>query len=260
MNNTCISICDVSKSFGGIHALNNISLDFHPGRIYCLIGPNGAGKTTLFDAMTGFEKVDHGRVLYGTLNLTNMTVKNIADLGIRRTFQEVRHFWKLLCEENLIIGAISGSEPGFWKTIFRPGKANLFLGELTERVSLSLRKHGFDHLVGKPMKETSYGEMKIIEMLRCIMSDADYLLLDEPLSGLQTDLKTKIVSIISKLRDAGKTVVVIEHDYKPVFEIADFVILMNHGEIVLQDTPESVESHPVARQIYIRKASVSCSD
>lgn len=243
---------NISKSFGGIRALRNVTLKFEPGKTYCLIGPNGAGKTTLFNAITGIEKIDDGSIYFGNYNLVNMNIENIADIGIRRTFQQVKHFGSLQCNENLLLGAISKNKPSFWQTLLHPIQSIESLNSLIQEANLTLEKYGFDELSTKKVNNTSYGERKIVELLRCIHSGANILLLDEPLSGLQSFMKIKIIQILSSLSEEGKTIIIIEHNYKPVFEISDSVILMNLGEVILQDSPESIISHPLAKKIYIR--------
>ena len=214
----------VRKSFGGVAAVNDVSLTLEPGRIYGLIGPNGSGKTTLFNCITGIERLDAGRVRFRGERLDGLKPWQVARRGIGRTFQVIRVFPELTALENLLVvtrGARGEAE--------RRGR------ELLEFVRLA-------RLANEYAGNLSYGQQKLVEFVRMLMTDPTLILLDEPAAGVNRTLLNDLLEAVSRLRDAGKTVLLVEHDMKVVMGLCEVVFVLDHGEKIAEGPPGAIQT------------------
>lgn len=248
----------LTKSFGGLKAVNGVTIDFRPGRITSLIGPNGAGKTTLFNLISGFLKPDKGEIVLEDrgqrveVRIDRLKPYEIARLGIGRVFQDVRVFKKLNCIENVLLGKrnIFGENP-FHSLIFAKRTQTSFK-ELIEEAE---KKLAFVGLLEKKMKsaeDLSFGEQKLLSLARLIYGDYDILLLDEPTAGVNPAMIDKILELIIKMaNDMNKMVIVIEHNMNVVYQISDWVYFMNEGQITAFGKPDDVLGNEEVRRIYI---------
>jgi len=219
-----LSVERVRKSFGGVAAVNDVSLALEPGRIYGLIGPNGSGKTTLFNCITGIERLDAGRVSLRGERIDGLKPWQIARRGIGRTFQIIRVFPELTALENLLVvtrGARAEAE--------RRGR------ELLEFVRL-------DDLAGEYAGNLSYGQQKLVEFVRMLMTEPTLILLDEPAAGVNRTLLNDLLDAVSRLRDAGKTVLLVEHDMKVVMGLCETVFVLDHGEKIAEGPPGAIQA------------------
>src|SRR5438445_454038 len=219
-----LSVERVRKSFGGVAAVNDVSLALEPGRIYGLIGPNGSGKTTLFNCITGIERLDAGRVSFRGERIDGLKPWQIARRGIGRTFQIIRVFPELTALENLLVvtrGARAEAE--------RRGR------ELLEFVRLG-------GLAGEYAGNLSYGQQKLVEFVRMLMTEPMLILLDEPAAGVNRTLLNDLLDAVSRLRDAGKTVLLVEHDMKVVMGLCETVFVLDHGEKIAEGPPGAIPS------------------
>jgi ABC-type branched-subunit amino acid transport system ATPase component len=204
---------DLHKSFGGVRAVAGVSLTLEPGRIYGLIGPNGSGKTTLFNCITGAERRDSG-----------VAPHRIAQLGVGRTFQVIRVFPELTALENLLV-VTTGSHAA----------AEARARELLAFVRL-------DGLAHEYAGNLSYGQQKLVEFVRMLMRDPSLVLLDEPAAGVNRTLLNELLDAVRRLRDAGKTVLLVEHDMKVVMGLCEFVFVLDHGEKIAEGPPGVVQA------------------
>jgi len=219
-----LSVERVRKSFGGVAAVNDVSLALEPGRIYGLIGPNGSGKTTLFNCITGIERLDAGRVSLRGERIDGLKPWQIARRGIGRTFQIIRVFPELTALENLLVvtrGARAEAE--------RRGR------ELLEFVRLG-------DLAGEYAGNLSYGQQKLVEFVRMLMTEPTLILLDEPAAGVNRTLLNDLLDAVSRLRDAGKTVLLVEHDMKVVMGLCETVFVLDHGEKIAEGPPGAIQA------------------
>ena len=219
-----LAVQGVRKSFGGVTAVNDVSLALEPARIYGLIGPNGSGKTTLFNCVTGIERLDAGRVTFRGQRIDGLKPWQIARRGIGRTFQIIRVFPELTALENLLVvtrGARAEAE--------RRGR------ELLDFVRLG-------DLAGEYAGNLSYGQQKLVEFVRMLMTDPTLILLDEPAAGVNRTLLNDLLEAVSRLRDAGKTVLLVEHDMKVVMGLCETVFVLDHGEKIAEGPPGAIQT------------------
>lgn len=247
---------NLTKSFGGVRALRNVSVDFKFGRVTSLIGPNGAGKTTLFNIINGFLKPDKGEVLLEindrNVRLDRLRPFEVARAGVGRLFQDVRVFKKLSCVENVLLGKnyIFGENP-LHTLIFRKRVKRLskkFVEEAEEKLA-------FVGLRDKKMKfaeDLSFGEQKLLSLARLFYGDYQVLLLDEPTAGVNPAMVDKILDVIKKMAtEMNRMVIVIEHNMNVVYQISDWVYFINEGEITAFGKPDDVLGDEQVRRTYI---------
>jgi ABC-type branched-subunit amino acid transport system ATPase component len=236
--------------FGGLRALQECSFTIEQGLITCLVGPNGAGKTTIFNAITGFLKPDHGSVAFRGRSLDGLRPQSIVHAGIARTFQNLRLFADLTALDNVLIGVSGqfGEEP--LGAIFRPmHTARTHARRRTEAMQ-TLEHVGLADRAGDLVRNLSYGEQKLLTVARVLATGAELLLLDEPASGLSANALDAIVSLLRRLQNEGKTLLVVEHNTRVVQQIADVVLFLHQGHLMAQGTPEQIISDPALAKIY----------
>ena len=216
-----LKVRDLSKSFGGVHALNLVSFDLKDGELLGVIGPNGSGKTTLVNLITGFVKSTSGRVYYRSQDVTNWAPYKIIRLGIARTFQMVKPFYQLPAFKNMII------------PLYSPRVKRMAGGKYGDRDAIALdllEEVGFErdsYVAYKSASALPQGYLKRLELAKAIALQPDLFILDELFSGLSLAEVASIVPIIEKLRQEGKTIIMIEHRLRELFKIADRVIVLN---------------------------------
>ena len=219
MTRPLLEIEGLSKSFGGVAAVDRVSLALEPGRIYGLIGPNGSGKTTLFHCVTGVERRDAGRVRFNGERIDGLEPHEIARRGIGRTFQIIRVFPELTALENLLVvtrGSLAGAEA---------------------RARELLRFVKLDGLAHEYAGNLSYGQQRLVEFVRVLMRDPSLILLDEPAAGVNRTLLNDLLEGVRRLRDDGKTILLVEHDMKVVMGLCETVFVLDHGEKIAEGPP-----------------------
>jgi neutral amino acid transport system ATP-binding protein len=219
-----LAVEGLRKSFGGVAAVDDVSFALEAGHIYGLIGPNGSGKTTLFNCVTGLERRDAGRVVFKGERIDHLRPYQVANRGIGRTFQVIRVFPELTALENLLVvtrGARTDAE--------RRGR------ELLAFVKL-------EALAGEYAGNLSYGQQKLVEFVRVLMTDPQLILLDEPAAGVNRTLLNDLLAAVSRLRDEGRTVLLVEHDMKVVMGLCETVFVLDHGEMIAQGPPGSIQA------------------
>jgi branched-chain amino acid transport system ATP-binding protein len=219
-----LDIREVTKRFGGVTAVNRCSLALDPGKIYGLIGPNGSGKTTLFNCITGLEPRDAGEIRFKGARIDGLKPHHVARRGIGRTFQIIRVFPELTALENLLVVT---REP--LKAARRQAR------ELLEFVTL-------ERLQDEYAGNLSYGQQKLLEFIRVLMTDPELILLDEPAAGVNRTLLNQLLDVVRSLRDRGKTVLLVEHDMKVVMGLCETVFVLDHGEKLAEGPPGVIQS------------------
>lgn len=247
-----LKINNLTKSFGGLTAVNNVSLDFRAGKITSLIGPNGAGKTTLFNLITGFLKPDTGEIVYDGHLVHKMKPFEIAQLGIGRLFQDTRVFKKMSCLDNILLGYkdIQGENP-LRAIAFAPRvkKLERMAGKKAEE---QLEFVGLRGKKDAMAEDLSFGEQKLLNLAQLLFGEYQVLLLDEPTAGVNLVMIAKILEIIKNLaKKMNKMIIVIEHNMNVVLQISDWVYFMNEGEITAFGRPGDVLGNEEVRRIYI---------
>jgi ABC-type branched-subunit amino acid transport system ATPase component len=219
-----LEVRDVVKRFGGVAAVNGVSFALEPGRVYGLIGPNGSGKTTLFNCITGVETRDEGEIRFRGARIDGLKPHRIFHLGLGRTFQVIRVFPELTALENLLV-VTTGN-----------------YAESRRRAEELLRFVKLERLAGEFAGNLSYGQQKLVEFVRVLMTDPELILLDEPAAGVNRTLLNELLDAVQKLRDAGKTILLVEHDMKVVMGLCETVFVLDHGEMLAEGPPGVIQS------------------
>jgi branched-chain amino acid transport system permease protein len=240
---------NLSKNFGGLRALSNVSLSMEKGRVYGLVGPNGAGKTTLFNVLTGFLKPDDGAIYYKSMDITRWPAYKVVRLGIARTFQNVRVFPKMSALEHVVVGfphQLGESAVGGMLTRWEPAdRANV------ERAMGVLESVGLDAKAREAAENLSYPEQKLLILARVVATGAEFLLIDEPTSGLDARSFKGILGFLRNLVDQqGKTVCVVEHNLDLIRGICDWTYFLNQGELVAAGTCQDLLQRKDLAEIY----------
>ncbi|WP_114201871.1 ABC transporter ATP-binding protein [Janibacter anophelis] len=241
---------NVTMRFGGLVAVNDVSMEVREGEIVGLIGPNGAGKTTFFNCLTGMYKPTEGEVsLFGTQ--IPPKPRAVVKAGMARTFQNIRLFGNMTALENVMVGRFCRTSSGAFTSIIRGPKFRREERETTERAQELLKYVGLGasaHLLARNMP---YGDQRRLEIARALATDPKVLLLDEPTAGMNPKETEQAMELIFKIRDSGLAVVVIEHDMRFIFNLCDRVLCLVRGEVLVQGTPGEVQSDPRVIEAYI---------
>jgi ABC-type branched-subunit amino acid transport system ATPase component len=219
-----LEVSELSKRFGGVTAISRCSLALAAGRIYGLIGPNGSGKTTLFNCITGLAVRDAGEIRFRGQRVDGLPAHRVASLGIGRTFQVIRVFPELTALENLLVASRHGRD-----------RAVTRARELLAFVHL-------EGLAGEYAGNLSYGQQKLLEFARVLMLDPSLILLDEPAAGVNRTLLNELLAAVARLRDEGRTILVVEHDMKVVMGLCEWVFVLDYGEKIAEGPPETVRA------------------
>ena len=228
-----LEVLEVTKRFGGVTAVNHCSLAVQPRKIYGLIGPNGSGKTTLFNCITGLERRDEGEIRFKDERIDGLKPHQVACRGIGRTFQIIRVFPELTALENLLVVSRKGGLAGNRQRAM----------ELLEFVKL-------DRLQNEYAGNLSYGQQKLLEFIRVLMTDPELILLDEPAAGVNPTLLNDLLGAIRKLRVQGKTVLIVEHDMKVVMGLCETVFVLDYGEKIAEGPPEVIQADERVMEAY----------
>jgi len=231
-----LTVENLSKSFGGIHANRDISFDVEEGSILGVIGPNGAGKSTLFDLITGFTKPDTGKVKFFDKNIFGISPDKISNLGVGRTFQKLKPFADQTLLENVMIGAFVKE-----KDIKRARDRAL---EIIDFVDLIEKRHHF-------AKELSTGQRKRLEMARAMAIDPKLLLMDEVTGGVDQKTIPGLVELVKKLKKTGVTIITIEHNINIIMEISDNVLALDQGKRIAFGAPKEIQNNKQVIDAYL---------
>ncbi len=251
MSNSILRTRGVVKRFGGLIAVNNVSIDVSKGSITLLIGPNGCGKTTLVNVITGIYKPESGRVYFKDKDITGLSPDEIYRRGLVRTFQIPMPFQKLSVLDNLLVSARRNIGESFIGHFIR----SRWISEedrLVEKAFRILKMIGLDKYWDREASTLDAGGLKLLEIGRALMSDAEMIILDEPIAGVNPKMAHKVFSYIVDLRNKlGVTFLIIEHRLDIALRYVDYVYVMNRGEIISQGNPEVIVSDERVRAVYI---------
>ena len=224
-----LTVENISKSFGGVQALHDCSIEIPANEITALVGPNGAGKTTLFDVMSGLVKPDEGTVALGEYDLTSMSPHRIAQVGIARSWQQVRLFRYLTIADHLYLAA---------------GNEEVDIAAVLQKFGLDPTSPGGLRGAGLPAEtvvtDLSYGQRKLLQLAMVATMPHQLMLLDEPVAGVNAVLQEKIEQMLLNWKETNETIVVIEHDIEFVKRLADYVVVLHHGSVLADGRPEEV--------------------
>ena len=251
MNDILLNVRAVTKHFGGLTAVFNVSFDMKANRIKSIIGPNGAGKTTLFAIMMGFYRPDSGEILFKGRSLVGLRPFDIARLGISTTFQNVQVFKNMSLLENVMMGRYPRTRSGVFSAALRLPESKKEEHRIREDSFEKLRLVGFDKKAHELARNLPYGEQKILELARALNTDPDLLLLDEPASGLNEQETEEMAHLIKEIKRSGINVLLVEHDMDLVMRISDEIVVLNFGEKIAEGTPSEVKQNPLVIRAYL---------
>lgn len=234
---------NLSKHFGGVYAVENLSIGFEQGKITGIVGPNGSGKSTLVNLLTGIHKFDNGLVAIEEIKLKNLKTFDLMTYSLTRTFQEVRLFEQMTVLDNILVVI---TERNVFNALFSTHtkldehKAK----EILEKVGLWEKRHDL-------AINLSYGQRKLLEIARVIAMDAKIIFFDEPFAGLFKEMIKKIVEIMEEMRAQGKTIILIEHNMELIRKLCDYLFVMDEGKLLSQGKPDKVLAEKKVMEAYL---------
>lgn len=247
--NNKLKIIAVEKYFGGLKAIDNCSFEVEPKKITALIGLNGAGKSTILNLISGIINPDSGQVFLGDQELTNKSPEFISRLGIIRTFQKTKLFNNLTVKENFSL-VLNNKDTDFFFNLFN---SNRQTSDQQKRIKEILKLFGLEPFGNKLVRELSYGQRRLIEISRAILTNYNFLIFDEPVAGIAPQLRLKISDLFLKLREKNRTILFVEHDIDFAFKVADVIIVMEKGRVIAQGKPKKIKENKKFLEIYLGK-------
>ena len=242
---------NLQKSFGGVQALKGLSFKVSPGIIKAIIGPNGAGKTTLFNVITGIFPPNGGAIALNGMSIEGRKAREIARLGVSRTFQNVEVFGRMTVLENVMVGRHIQSRAGIISTGLRLVGMRREERQIRESAIQHLAFVGLENRATELAANLPLGEQKLLEVARALATDPKILLLDEPAGGLNTRETEGLAALIHRILEQGITVVLVEHDMNLVMDISDEIMVMNFGEKIAEGKPKQIKNDPLVIEAYL---------
>ncbi|MFB6225961.1 MAG: ABC transporter ATP-binding protein [Candidatus Paceibacteria bacterium] len=239
-----LKLNEVTKKFGGVTAAKDVSFEIEPNKTTALIGPNGAGKTTVFNIIAGLIEPNKGSVLFEGQDISDRSADERINMGISRTFQKVRVF-----EYLTILDHFQMTEDHEDMKMLK----NIFVNYQPEREKYQrvLERFGIDKDLDTRVKDLSYGQRKLLEMAIAVQMDYQLLMLDEPVAGVNKVIQERIEKLLLEFKQDGETMLVIDHDMNFVRKLADYIIVLDSGELLLEGKPKEVLEHPKVLEAYL---------
>ncbi len=246
-----LELNNVNRFFGGLHAVNNVSFGVDRGVIKSVIGPNGAGKTTLFNLIAGNLPLSSGNVLFNNTVIQGKKPFQVAEMGISRTYQNIKLFVGMSALENVMVGRHVQSRSGYLAGMFNLPWTWKEEKEIRQRAMGYLDLMGISGIADTEVTNLSFGQQRAVEFARALAAEPTLLLLDEPAAGLNIYETAEVGELITKIRDQGITVLLVEHDMSLVMEISDEIVVLNFGEKITEGTPPEIQQNEEVIRIYL---------
>jgi branched-chain amino acid transport system ATP-binding protein len=251
MSEPVLKVQGVSKRFGGLQALSDVGVSIMPGQVYGLIGPNGAGKTTFFNVITGLYTPDGGSFELGGKPYKPSAVHEVAKAGIARTFQNIRLFAEMTALENVMVGRHVRTHSGLIGAIFRTGRFKAEEAAIAQRAQELLDYVGIGKYADYKARTLSYGDQRRLEIARALATDPKLIALDEPAAGMNATEKVVLRELIDRIRNDGRTILLIEHDVKLVMGLCDRVTVLDYGKQIAEGHPAEVQKNEKVIEAYL---------
>jgi branched-chain amino acid transport system ATP-binding protein len=242
---------DLRKTFGGLVATDGVSLEVERGTITGMIGPNGAGKSTLFNLISGFYELDAGRVWVNDEEVTDAKPHETARKGLVRTFQTPRRLEDMTVREAMLVGARPQTGESILPLWLTPSTVTAEERQNIERAEELLERFEIEHLIDQPSTDLSGGQLKLVELARAFTTNPDVLLLDEPVAGVNPTLANDIKRFIRELNEEGQTFLIIEHDMPFIMDLADPIVVLDQGKVLMEGSPAAVRSDDRVIEAYL---------
>jgi branched-chain amino acid transport system ATP-binding protein len=246
-----LKIDRISKDFGGLSALHNISLDIEKGQIRGLIGPNGAGKTTLFNIISSVLRPSSGHVMFEGKEITGKKPYEVARVGLSRTFQNIRLFHEMSALQNVMVGRHCRTRTEWVGAILRGPRVRAEEETIREKAAEILKFIGLLEKKDELAKNLAYGQQRLLEIGRALATEPKMILFDEPAAGMNLQETSSLMTLIESLRRQGYTILLIEHDMKMLMGISDVVTVLNFGEKIAEGKPEEVQGNQRVIEAYL---------
>jgi branched-chain amino acid transport system ATP-binding protein len=250
-----LTVQQISKSFGGLKAITDLSFAVREGSITAIIGPNGAGKTTLFNLISGLYRLDMGSILFKGKRIELLRPFLIPFQGIARTFQKLSVFTNMNVLENVMLGRYTLSSSGFFTCALNLRKYREEEKDIREKALFWLKFMNLEQIWNKRIREIPFEKQRLVEITRAITAEPELILLDEPAAGLNITETRNLINSIYKIRELGKTVLIVEHDMDLVMEISEKIVVLNFGQKIAEGPPREIQGDQRVISVYLGRES-----
>lgn len=246
-----LEIDQLKMQFGGLVAVNDVSIGVEKGEIHGLIGPNGSGKTTIFNVLSGYYKPTAGRISFEGKTISGLPAHQITAAGFARTFQNLRLFQSMTVLDNVLVGMGHHAKTGLWESIFNPVAVQREEQEFVDKAMKLLELLGITSVAKERATSLPYGNQRRVEIARALATNPRIILLDEPAAGLNDVETENLRETLMKIRDSGVTILLVEHDMKLVMRICDVITVLDYGKKIAEGTGANISKDPVVIEAYL---------